>query len=151
MPAGAYLEKAMLELLNGVAVTAPEALYLCLCEEEQTRDLESKTLKGELAYTGYARIAIKPEAGKWELSGGTAGAIEKAVNKALIELEKNTGPNEKNKAKNWAIVGGAAGEGKDATKAGHLFFYGPWSEALEIVKALTKVEVEAKKLEVSCE
>ncbi len=32
-----------------------------------------------------------------ELFGGTAEAIEKAVNKALIELEENTGANEKTK------------------------------------------------------
>jgi hypothetical protein len=151
MPASAYLETAMLELLNGVSLTAPADLYVALCEEEQTRDLSSTTLKAELAYTGYERVQVKPEAGKWEITTGTAGAISKAVNKALIEMLKNTGANEKNKAKNFALVGGTAGQGKNAGTAGKLYFYGSLSEALEIVKALTKVEFPAKALEVSSE
>lgn len=149
MPAGAEIEKEILEVyLAEAASTKPKKLWIALCEEEQTRNLESKTLKKELAYTGYERKEIKVEAASatFEFVAGTEAEPAVAKNKAAIEFPKNTGADEKDAAKFFAIVGAAK-----STEAGKLFFFGKLEKELKIQPTLTKIEFEAKKLEITCE
>lgn len=141
MPASAFAEKKLAELMKGGTVVGPAKLFLALCEEEQTRNLTGSTLKGELTYEGYGRVEINlPEE---EIVEGTESAVTKLLNKAAILLKLNTGSSGKTKAKTFALV--------DAATNGNVWAYGTFAEVLEIIKALTKVEIEPKKLEVTFE
>lgn len=152
MPASAYVEIETLKAwLEGKALTLPTKLWVALLEEEATRDATSETIKEagkgkELSYTGYARKEVKIEAGPFDFTEGTSGAISKAVNKAAIEMSLNSGADANDAAKNWAMLDKAKN-----TEAGKLFFYGKLTAELKVQPTLTKVEFEAKKLEITLE
>jgi|SRR5580692_1917590 hypothetical protein len=147
MPAGAVLEEEVGKTSMGVAgasLTAPTELYLCLCEEEQNRTLESKTLKGELTYEGYERTKLNLTEYEWVK--GTEGEPGYWTNKAAITIPANKNTTGKYVAKYWALV-----PAKKSSEAGKLQFYGKLEAERELVKTLSEATVPAKSLKISFE
>lgn len=142
MPATKYAEKKFVEAGLGIAsLTTPTELYIALCEVAQNRTLTGTTIKEELTYEGYARVKL--ELAEYEITEGTESEPTKWVNKKAIALKLNTNTTGRKKAAYFAIC--------DALTLGNMWFYGTLAESLEITKAITKLEIEAKKLEVTCE
>lgn len=149
MPASNFAEKVVFEsFLENKAYTPPTKTFLALTENEPTKLMTGTELgeaaKGaELTYEGYARVELKGEAATWEYTAGGAQTAGKLVNKAAVTLKLNTGTTGKSLAVWFAIC--------DAVTAGNVLFYGKLTESLNITKTITKLEVEAKKLEILAE
>lgn len=145
MPASNYLEKALLEgSLNKVNYTAPLKVFLGLTEAPilKTYTGTEMTSTYDLTYEGYARVEITPL--EWELSAGSGeSTASKYVNKNAVTLKLNTNTTGKSVAKYFFLA--------DAITNGNVLYFGKLTEELSIVKAITKLEIEAKKLEISAE
>lgn len=144
MPASNYLAKKVVELMKGQTITGPAKLFLALCEAEVKKAHTGTTIgteASELTYEGYGRVELS--LAEVEIIEGGGAAADEALNKLAIALNKNTNTTGKSVAKWFAIT--------DASTAGNVLFFGKLAEELNITKALTKIEVEAKKLAVSTE
>lgn len=147
MPASNYSELRFLKAGMGIEnLTKPTKLYLALCENALTKVMTGTTISeagvgAELTYEGYARVELN--LAEFELTEGGASTPSVWVNKLALTLKLNTNTTGKSLAKWFAIV--------DATSAGNVWFYGKLTEELNIVKSITKLEIEAKKLEVTAE
>lgn len=151
MPASNYTEENVLQatLAGKTMPTAPVKVYLALTENAPTKTMTGTELGesahgAELTYEGYARVEIKGEAAQWEVTAGSGeSTASKIVNKNAITLKLNTNTTGKSLAKYFAVC--------DAVTAGNVLYFGKLTEELNIVKAITKLEIEAKKLEVTAE
>lgn len=150
MPASNFAEEAFIKAsLEGTTLTAPTKLFVALCEKPITKTMTGTTIAeagegAELTYEGYARVEIKAEAAQWEFSAGSGeSTASKSINKNAVTLKLNTNTTGKFVAKYFALC--------DAVTAGHVWFFGKLEEEVSIVKAITKIEIEPKKLTISCE
>lgn len=141
MPATAFAENKLLELLKGGTVVGPAKLFLALAEGAQKRTITGTTIENELTYPGYGRVEISL-AGE-EIVAATEGAAAKLLNTAAITLNVNTGTTGKNKAETFVLT--------DAATLGNAWITGTLAEIVTIVKAMTEVKIAAKELSVSAE
>lgn len=141
MPASNFLAKKIAELMKGTTITGPTKLFIGLTEAAVTKGMTGTTVSEELTYAGYARIELSLT--EVEIIEGGGEAADEALNKLAIQFNLNTNTTGKSLAK-WFFIA-------DAVTLGNMWFYGKLPEELNIVKAMTKVEIEAKKLKVSAE
>ncbi len=148
MPASNYLEKSALEgYVQGKAVVVPTKVFLALTEKAITKTMTGTKLEeaaeaAELTYEGYKRVEIPLV--EWVLTEGSGeSTASKLVNNAAITIPLNTNVTGKSLAKYFALC--------DKLTLGNVLFFGKLTEELNITKVLTKVEIEAKKLEISAE
>lgn len=146
MSASNYLAKKIVELMKGQTITGPAKFFIAFCENEITKTMTGTTISeagvgAELTYEGYARVELSLT--EVEIIEGGGAAADKALNKLAVALKLNTNTTGKSLAKWFAIC--------DAATAGNVWFFGKLAEELNIVKAITKLEVPAKSLEITAE
>jgi hypothetical protein len=136
MPATAFAENKLAELIKGGTITGPAKLFLALAEGPQKRTITGTTIENELSYAGYARTEI-PLA-NIEIVAGTEGAAAKLLNSAAVSVPVNTNTTGKNKAETFVLC--------DALTLGNAWIYGTLAEIVSIIKAMTEVKFPAKEL-----